>query len=194
MPFSVVAMGHESGLVTLSGLVQPELLPDPESDGLGGYSPPPAPPRRSSPSPSAASDDDDSESTIDDGSVVQPLGALLRLSDVNICDHIVGVADLALSDGEGSSAAEEKLGAAEKPKTPRSTVSALALCMEQGLLAVAVGGDHLASGSVLTFQLVGGSGGREHGGNSQRRGSLEKQLYRTLKVPPIRHFKPFFIR
>ena len=71
------------------------------------------------------------------------------------------------------------------------SISALSLCMELGLLVVALGGDHLSNGSILVLQLVSGDS-ITHGGQSSdpgKRMSLSTPLYRSLEV--VKDTDPF---
>ena len=71
-------------------------------------------------------------------------------------------------DGGGGGGGEGGEGGEGEGVHSEPSVSGLALCMELGLLVVALGGDHLSSGSVLVLQLV--SAQDEHGGAGAKSG------------------------
>jgi len=153
--FTMIAVGHKGGLVSLSGIVG--------SAGSGEHG----------------------EGGID-GTEQKNTSHILKLGELDVKEF---VADLDMDvggpiGGAGGSSGED--GGGEGHCDP--FVSGLALCMELGLLVVALGGDHLSSGSVLVLQLV--SAQDEHGGSkSGRKMSLMTPLYKQLEV--VNDLDPF---
>ena len=123
-----------------------------------------------------------------DGTEQKNTSHILKLGELDVKEF---VADLDMDvggpiGGGGGGGGEE--GGGEGHCDP--LVSGLALCMELGLLVVALGGDHLSSGSVLVLQLV--SAQDEHGGTGAKSGrkmSLMTPLYKQLEV--VNDLDPF---
>ena len=165
----MIAVGHKGGRVTLSGVVG--------SAGSGEHG----------------------EGGID-GTETKNTSHILKLGELDLKEFVTDLdMDIDMSGssggngggggggGGGAGAGGAGTGGAVDGVSPE--VSGLALCMEMGLLVVALGGTHLSSGSVLVLQLV--SARDEHGGaaKSGRKMSLNTPLYKQLEV--VEDLDPF---